>query len=186
MASPQQVRLHVRVDLRAEPTHWCNAHAMRKTIGPYPGDGPYQSAAAAFVNKGLVVSNNLIYDMGKRVGHGAGVWFFQTGESTVVHNYIKEVPRNAVGMYGIRFGAGAGFGSGVLPASLYGETLDFWSAVTAMTTRNNTVAYNQARCQSYDRSFVSPPMDFGIMICRSRMLCVIPATRAHSKRGVLA
>lgn len=136
--------------------------------GPYPGDPPYTSAAAAFVNKGLTVSNNLIYDVGQRVGHGAGVWLFQTGASSIVHNYIKEVrspvslwtcgdyhrlvcmicrqaPRNAVGMYGERFGAGAGFTNGGLPAVLYNKTLDFWSALDVLTTRDNVVAYNQVR-----------------------------------------
>jgi hypothetical protein len=113
------------------------------TNGPYPGDGPYASADEAYVNKGHTVSNNLLFNVGTRVGHGAGVWLFQSGDSSVLNNYIKEVPRNGVGMYGVRFGAGAGLGGGVLPASAYGRTLDFFSALDVLTTRNNTVAYNR-------------------------------------------
>jgi hypothetical protein len=111
--------------------------------GPYPGDGPYASAAEAYVNTGHAVDSNLIYNVGQRVGHGAGVWLFQSGGNVVARNYIKEAPRNAVGMYGLRFGAGAGFGAGVLPAALYNVTLDFFSALEVLTTRDNAVYFNQ-------------------------------------------
>jgi hypothetical protein len=46
-------------------------------------------------------------------------------------------------MYGLRFGAGAGFGAGVLPAALYNVTLDFFSALEVLTTRDNAVYFNQ-------------------------------------------
>ena len=110
--------------------------------GPYPGDPPYATAADAFVNRGHVISNNLIYDVGKRVGHGAGVWIWQSGENTVTRNYIKEAPRNGVGLYGVRFGAGAGGGAGVLPGVAYNVTLDFFSALDLLTSRDNEVSFN--------------------------------------------
>ena len=110
--------------------------------GPYPGDGPYASAGAAFVNRGHAVENNLIYNVGTRVGHGAGVWLWQSGENRVAHNYVKEAPRNGVGLYGVRFGAGAGGGQGVLPATAYGVELDFFSALELLTTRDNEVSFN--------------------------------------------
>ena len=112
------------------------------TNGPYPGDAPYTSAEDSYANFGHVVSDSLIFDVGKRVGHAAGVWLFQSGDVAVTNNFIKEVPRNGVGIYGIRFGAGAGFGSGVLPAELFGKQLDFFSALDVLTTRRNLVAYN--------------------------------------------
>lgn len=112
------------------------------TNGPYPGDAPYASAADAYVNHGHAITANLFYDLGVRVGHAAGVWLFQSGDTAVTANYIKEVPRNGVGMYGVRFGGGAGFGAGVLPDTLYGRRLDFFSALDALTTRRNVVAYN--------------------------------------------
>lgn len=110
--------------------------------GVYPGDPPYTSAEASYVNFGHTIHSNLMYNLGVRVGHGAGVWLFQSGANTITNNYIKEVPRNGVGMYGLRFGAGGGFGSGVLPSSAYNLTLDFFSALDLLTTRNNLVAYN--------------------------------------------
>ena len=111
--------------------------------GIFPGDGPYTSAAQAHVNKGHVIDSNLIYDVGKRVGHGAGVWLWQSGENAITRNYIKESPRNGVGMYGVRFGAGGGLEGGTLPDSLYNVTLDFFSSLEVLTTRNNTVAFNR-------------------------------------------
>lgn len=64
-------------------------------------------------------------------------------------------------MYGIRFGAGGGFGSGVLPSALYGQTLNFWSALDVLTTRDNVVAYNQVRaCVTRRKSYGAS--------CRSR------------------
>jgi hypothetical protein len=110
--------------------------------GPYPGDGPYASAAAAFVNRGHAVVSNLIYNVGTRVGHGAGVWIWQSGENLVSNNYIKEAPRNGVGLYGVRFGAGAGGDAGVLPAVAYNVTLDFFSSLDLLTSRNNEISYN--------------------------------------------
>ena len=112
------------------------------TAGPYPGDAPYASAADAYANFGHLISSNLLYDLGIRVGHGAGVWLFQTGDTAILSNYIKEVPRNGVGLCGIRYGGGAGFGEGVLPSSLYNTPLDFFSALDVLTTRRNVVAYN--------------------------------------------
>ena len=110
--------------------------------GPYPGDGPYTDADAAFVNRGHAVESNLIYNVGTRVGHGAGVWIWQSGENVISHNYIKEAPRNGVGLYGVRFGAGAGGAQGVLPATAYGQTLDFFSALDLLTSRDNEVSFN--------------------------------------------
>jgi hypothetical protein len=110
--------------------------------GPYPGDGPYADAGAAYVNRGHAVVNNLIYNVGTRVGHGAGVWIWQSGENVVSHNYIKEAPRNGVGLYGVRFGAGAGGAQGVLPAAAYGQTLDFFTALDLLTSRDNEVSFN--------------------------------------------
>lgn len=112
------------------------------TNGPYPNDPPYLTATDAYSNKNHIISNNLIYNVGTRVGHGAGVWLFQTGNTTITNNYIKESPRNGVGMYGIRFGAGGGLSGGVLPSVLYNQTVDFFSSLDSLTTRNNTVSYN--------------------------------------------
>jgi len=104
-----------------------------------PG-GPISSAALSDTNHGHLLTDNLIFDYGKRVGHGSGVWFFQAGRTRVSHNLVQEGPRDAFGIYGVRFGNGK-----VLPASLYGQTLDFWSSLDVLHTRlieidHNTVA----------------------------------------------
>ena len=52
----------------------------------------------------------------------------------------EESPRNAIGVFGVRFGAGAG--NGVLPSALYGKTLDFYSALDVLHTRNIYIAFN--------------------------------------------
>ena len=67
--------------------------------------GPIRSAAEADVNKGHIVSDNLIYDYGRRVGHGSGMWWFQAGTMVASHNHIQEGPRDAFGVYGVRFGS---------------------------------------------------------------------------------
>ena len=69
----------------------------------------------------------------------------QLSQNVVRCIFCRQAPRNAVGMYGVRFGAGAGFTGGGLPAVLYNKTLDFWSALDVLTTRGNVVAYNQVR-----------------------------------------
>ena len=109
--------------------------------GIFPGDGPFETAEAANVNYGHVVESNLIWDVGKRVGHGAGVWLWQSGSNLVTHNYIKEAPRNGVGMYGVRFGGGVGWDVG-LPPVLYNKSLDFFSGLDVIYTRNTEVSYN--------------------------------------------
>jgi len=119
--------------------------------GIYPGDtttasdgatqdGPIQSANASDVNKNHLVSNNFIYDYGKRVGHGSGLWFFQAGRTRVTQNHVQEGPRDAFGVYGVRFGNGAG--RGTLPDKLYGQQLDFWKALDNLHTRHIEIDNN--------------------------------------------
>jgi hypothetical protein len=47
-----------------------------------------------------------------------------------------------VGLYVVRFGAGAGGGAGVLPAAAYNATLDFFSSLDLLTSRDNEVSFN--------------------------------------------
>ena len=107
--------------------------------GPLPGDthwGKWNSPAEAYVNKGHLVEDNVFYDYGQRVGHGSAVWFFQAGDSKVLHNHIQEGPRDSIGVYSCRFGGGTEAGM----HSAYNKTLDFWSALDVLTTRNIEVS----------------------------------------------
>ncbi len=54
------------------------------------------------VNKGNVITNNLIHHVGEVITHGAGVFLWQSGENVVSHNLIHHVPRKGVGICGVR------------------------------------------------------------------------------------
>ena len=63
--------------------------------GPVPGEtasGVFKTAADAYVNKFHNIHNNVIFDYGQRVGHGSGVWFYQSGDTKVTNNVIREGP----------------------------------------------------------------------------------------------
>ena len=134
--------------------------------GIYPGDttsecignvtgGPIKSAAESDVNFGHVFSDNLIFDYGRRVGHASGLWFFQAGRSRVTRNLIQEGPRDAIGVYGVRYGGGVGSSnpsSGTLPHSLYGQQLDFWKALEVLHTRFIEIDHNEVRNAVRDTS----------------------------------
>ena len=112
--------------------------------GPLPGEthwGQWSSPPQAYVNKGHLIQDNVFYDYGKRVGHGSAVWFFQAGDTKVLHNHMQEGPRDSVGVYSCRFGGGTEAGM----HSAYNSTLNFWSALDVLTTRNIEVAYNRVK-----------------------------------------
>lgn len=97
--------------------------------------GPIDSIAKSDINHGHTLINNVIYDYGRRVGHGSGFWFYQSGRTEVSHNLVVEGPRDAFGVYGIRLGC--------MQKTIYGEKLDFWSGLRAIHTRNIEIKYNQ-------------------------------------------
>ena len=74
-------------------------------------------------------------DYGRRVGHGSGFWFYQSGRTVVSHNLVVEGPRDAFGVYGDRLGC--------QQTSIYGESIDFWSGLRALHTSHIEIAYNQ-------------------------------------------
>ena len=65
-------------------------------VGALP-NGPIDSIAKSDINHGHTLTNNAIYDYGRRVGHGSGVWFYQSGRTEVSHNLVVEGPRDAFG-----------------------------------------------------------------------------------------
>ena len=97
-------------------------------------------ADEAYVNKHHRITDNVFYDYGKRVGHGSAVWVFQSGDTKILHNLMQEGPRDSVGVYSCRFGAGKEAGMN----SAYNKTLDFWSSLDVLTTRNIEVACKDA------------------------------------------
>eukprot|EP00054_Salpingoeca_dolichothecata_P010827 m.60181 g.60181 ORF g.60181 m.60181 type:complete len:974 (+) comp19167_c0_seq2:54-2975(+) len=108
--------------------------------GIYPGIGfptPFPTALSSDVNKYHQIDGNIIFRLGQRVGHGGAVWLFQSGTLSITRNLMRESPRNAIGIFGVRFGAGQ-----TLPLHLYNKTLDFFSALDVLHTRNLFIAYN--------------------------------------------
>ena len=77
-------------------------------IGENPGSSNYCS-------KYNTISNNKIHDVGNFVGHGAGIYLMNSGDNTVTHNEIFNVPRYGISMKGIRYGVFADNGLGDVP-----------------------------------------------------------------------
>ncbi len=49
------------------------------------------------------VENNHIHHCGRLVGHGCGVYVFQSGDNKISHNYIHHMPRYGTAMNGTRY-----------------------------------------------------------------------------------
>ncbi len=77
-------------------------------IGEDPGSPNYCSRCNT-------ISNNKIHEVGNFVGHGAGIYLMNSGENTVTHNEICNVPRYGISMKGIRYGVFADNGLGDVP-----------------------------------------------------------------------
>ena len=54
------------------------------------------------VNKNNKIINNLIRRTGELVWHGHAIFIWQSGENFVANNHIREVPRKAIGICGVR------------------------------------------------------------------------------------
>eukprot|EP01048_Picozoa_sp_COSAG05_P006790 COSAG05_NODE_458_length_9621_cov_5.309914_2_plen_897_part_00 len=126
---------------RVERPGFCGVYAQ----GIYPGDttaastgeiagGAINSIEKSDVNKGHTILSNFFGDVGRRVGHGAGVWLFQSGRSRISHNHISEGPRDGIGIYGNRQGS--------MPSEVYGQAVDFWTGLSVLHTRFIEVDHN--------------------------------------------
>lgn len=65
------------------------------------GDVRYESPAAADVNHGHTIHNNVFLDGGRQIEYGSGVWLFQTGSTSITHNQVSRFPRDCIGFYGM-------------------------------------------------------------------------------------
>lgn len=54
------------------------------------------------VNKGNRIVNNLIERTGEVIWHGHAIFVWQSGENTIANNMIRNVPRKAIGICGVR------------------------------------------------------------------------------------
>ncbi len=54
------------------------------------------------VNKNNRIVNNLIRRTGELIWHGHAIFVWQSGENYIANNHIREVPRKAIGICGVR------------------------------------------------------------------------------------
>ncbi|VGO16334.1 hypothetical protein PDESU_04925 [Pontiella desulfatans] len=54
------------------------------------------------VNKNNRIVNNLIRRTGELIWHGHAIFVWQSGENVIANNHIREVPRKAIGLCGVR------------------------------------------------------------------------------------
>ena len=120
---------------------------------PIPGTYAFKSPAAADVNYGHSVRNNLIFDVGRHVTNGAAVYVHQSHDVTVENNLMSRSPRNLMSTFGIAYGYTSGgigpFGQMAFkppsvdkPPVVYGTTLDFFSQYEVDTSNSVRFRYN--------------------------------------------
>jgi hypothetical protein len=103
--------------------------------GYMPDEGPFQSAAASYVNRGHRIENNLIHDCGKFIGGGCGIQLYQCGDTLVTRNRIRNMPRYGISYKGLRWG--------LFPKKLFGRELTFDSHFDHLHTRNLRITGNE-------------------------------------------
>jgi Right handed beta helix region len=69
--------------------------AVGADVGEVASDGKQ-----IFDNKGHTIYGNHIHHTGKIIGHGAGIFLFQSGKNTISRNKIHNIPRYAIGLKG--------------------------------------------------------------------------------------
>lgn len=99
-----------------------------------PGEGDFPDAASSYTNKGHVITNNVIRHGGELVGHGSGIFLFQSGDNDVSHNRIAHMPRYGISLKGLRYK--------LMPDTLYGVPVTWENHWDFLHTRNNRIAYN--------------------------------------------
>jgi hypothetical protein len=83
------------------------------------------------VNRNNRIVNNLIRRTGELIWHGHAIFVWQSGENYIANNHIREVPRKAVGLCGVR---GAVF--------MEGKKVDWDEA-------SRTIRWNELGCEIF-------------------------------------
>lgn len=103
-------------------------------VGYAPGEGDFQDPAAANLNKGHLITDNVILHGGELIGHGAGIQLYQCGGCDIAHNRIAHMPRYGISMKGVRQGA--------MPPSLWGIPVTWDNHWDFLFARDNLIRYN--------------------------------------------
>ncbi len=112
--------------------------------GFHLGQGPVHSAEAGYVNKGHLIRNNYIRSCGKLVGHGAGLWLAQSGDTEISHNRIEDMPRYGINMFSMAYTyimnpSQHGGYDGVI----YGQKVTWENHMDFLYTRNIKIVFNE-------------------------------------------
>lgn len=103
-------------------------------VGYAPGEGGFRDPAAANLNKGHLIADNVILHGGELIGHGAGIQLYQCGGCDIAHNRIAHMPRYGISMKGVRQGA--------MPPSLWGIPVTWDNHYDFLFARDNLIRYN--------------------------------------------
>lgn len=106
------------------------------------------------VNRNNLIDNNLIHHIGEIYWHSHAIILWQSGDNLVRNNYIRDVPRKAICLSGVRykFFTDRFLQSGNKPPREYWKTIrwyeveqrDTWEDVIPyLHTRNNIIEHNE-------------------------------------------
>lgn len=106
-------------------------------MGYTPGDGPFRTPEQSDVSRDFVIEDCLFDRCGARLGHGAGVWLYQSGRHRIAQCTFRNLPRNAVCLLGYSFNyMKAPKSSGGLGGVLYGLPVNWANHLRFLHTRN--------------------------------------------------
>lgn len=111
------------------------------------GKWQVNNISRAYINRGHVISNNHIRRGGQIIGHGSGIWFYETGDNEISHNLIEDMPR-----YGIILLGGSTYSTMVNPAEhggydgvIFGREVTWDNHGDFLFARDNRIIYNEIR-----------------------------------------
>ncbi len=105
-------------------------------MGYPPGDGPFRTPEQADVSRNFVIEDCLFDRCGERLGHGAGIWLYQSGRHRISRCTFRNLPRNAVCLLGYSYNyMKAPRTSGGLGGVLYGLPVNWANHLRFLHTR---------------------------------------------------
>ncbi|WP_337102767.1 right-handed parallel beta-helix repeat-containing protein [Paenibacillus sp. YIM B09110] len=99
-----------------------------------PGKGPFVDAESSYSNSHNRIVNNRITHGGELIGHGCGIFLYQSGDNDISNNRIAEMPRYGISLKGMRHKT--------LPEQVYGIPVTWDNHWDFLHSRNNRIAYN--------------------------------------------
>lgn len=104
------------------------------SLGYAPGEGAFDGPAAANLNFGHTIADNVIVSGGELIGHGSGIQLYQSGGCDIAHNRIARVPRYGISLKGMR--------QGTMPPELWGTPVTWDNHWDFLFSRDNLIRGN--------------------------------------------